>query len=90
MFYLTLISAFPASAFVTCKNCNDFDLCQDCFLLNSHGHSLAHEFEPVNPVLHHTVNNKIKSLCQQARGLVHQATCDGCNKVIDPMTYMRG
>jgi hypothetical protein len=71
----------PASAFVTCKDCDDFDLCQTCFLENNHGHALAHEFEPVNPFLHHTVNQKIKSLCQQARGLVHQATCDGCNKV---------
>lgn len=62
-------------------DCPDFDLCQSCFLANDHGHALAHTFESVNPILHHTVNFQIKSLCKQARGLVHQATCDGCNKV---------
>jgi len=76
------INQLPASAFVTCMDCADFDLCQSCFLANEHGHALAHTFEPVNPILHQTVNFQIKSLCRQARGLVHQATCDGCNKQI--------
>ena len=52
-------------------------------MANEHGHSLVHKFEPVGPILHHNVSSQIKALCQPARGLVHQATCDACDKVCD-------
>jgi next to BRCA1 gene 1 protein len=78
-FELSLISPeLPGSEFVTCKNCADYDLCFDCFAVGGHGHHPAHVFEPVDK------DNKdaiITDLCGAGRGLIHQATCDGCNKV---------
>jgi hypothetical protein len=68
----------PGSEFVTCKNCPDFDLCLACFDSGEHGHHPVHSFEPIDKKM---ASSKVKSLCEAGRGLIHQATCDGCNKV---------
>lgn len=77
-FLLSNHSELPGSEFVTCKNCSDFDLCFACFESGEHGHHPVHVFEAVDKA---GVHPGIKSLCQSGRGLIHQATCDGCNKV---------
>ena len=68
----------PGSEFVTCKKCADFDLCLACFENGEHGHHPAHKFEPVEK---NVVSARVKSLCEPGRGLLHMATCDGCDKV---------
>jgi next to BRCA1 gene 1 protein len=74
-------SELPACAFVTCKACPDFDLCIACFVRNEHGHNLAHEFGAAVPVHYEALDYQVKTLCKPGRGLLHAATCDGCNKV---------
>ena len=68
----------PGSEFVTCNKCPDFDLCLACFENGEHGHHPAHKFEAVDKNL---VSTRVKSLCEPGRALIHQATCDGCDKV---------
>lgn len=68
----------PSSAFVTCQQCADFDLCFICFEHAEHGHHPAHTFTPVEPA---AIANAplIRLLCEQSRGLKHEAVCDGCD-----------
>jgi len=66
--------------FVTCKTCEDFDLCIDCHRDNKHGHHPAHGFAPAT-------NNVCLSMNDEAalapgRHVRHNAICDGCDKTI--------
>lgn len=70
-----------ASSFVTCQQCADFDLCFFCLEHGEHGHHPAHPFAPVDPTSA-AVSPYIKTLCQQGRGLKHDAVCDGCDAQI--------
>ncbi|KAK5075531.1 hypothetical protein LTS08_001402 [Lithohypha guttulata] len=69
-----------ASSFVTCQQCADYDLCFFCLEHGEHGHHPAHTFSPVDPSASGV--SYIKSLCQQGRGLKHEAVCDGCDAQI--------
>ncbi|RMD41000.1 hypothetical protein DV735_g4126, partial [Chaetothyriales sp. CBS 134920] len=75
------INQLPASDFVSCNDCPDFDLCLVCFQNNEHGHHPAHVFEPVDK-REGVVNPKINLLCKAGRNEFHHATCDGCTKRI--------
>lgn len=75
---LLIPAELPGTEFVTCNDCADFDLCLDCFQAGGHGHHPAHTFEAVDQ---ENLGPIITSLCGAGRGLTHQATCDGCNKV---------
>lgn len=70
-----------ASSFVTCQQCADYDLCFFCLEHGEHGHHPAHTFTPVEPTAS-AVSPYIKVLCQQGRGLKHDAVCDGCDAAI--------
>jgi next-to-BRCA1 protein 1 len=65
---------------VTCKDCPDFDLCFLCFSCDEHGHHPGHHFEPVGNDAT-KITPRIVNLCGTGRGVVHQAICDGCDKV---------
>lgn len=77
---LTLLE-LAASCFVTCQHCPDFDLCFFCLEHGEHGHHPAHTFAPVDPTAN-AVSPYIKTLCEQGRGLKHEAVCDGCDSQI--------
>ena len=65
---------------MTCKDCPDFDLCFLCFSCDEHGHHPGHRFEPVATDTM-KVTPRMMNLCGAGRGVVHQAICDGCDKV---------
>lgn len=70
-----------ASSFVTCQQCADYDLCFFCLEHGEHGHHPAHTFHAVEPNSS-GISPYIKTLCQQGRGLKHEAVCDGCDAPI--------
>lgn len=70
----------PEARFLTCEDCDDFDLCQPCFSGDRHGHHPMHSFTPAvagTPVPDH-VNVKLAP----GRNQMHLAICDGCDKNI--------
>ncbi|CAD6444334.1 55feba01-52d5-4fac-89df-6ce94a3976b6 [Sclerotinia trifoliorum] len=66
--------------FVTCTDCDDFDLCIQCHLSLKHGHNPKHAFAFVDedathsPIAH--------ALLAPGRNAAHAAVCDGCDKYI--------
>lgn len=74
------VVTLPDHEFVTCVQCDDYDLCLGCHTLNTHGHHPAHHFKPA-------VDGAALSLAQEAllpagRNFRHTAICDGCDKMI--------
>ncbi|KAI5257924.1 hypothetical protein E4T42_00817 [Aureobasidium subglaciale] len=74
------VGTFPDEDFVTCVQCDDYDLCLNCHMLNMHGHHPGHHLKPV-------VDGAALSLAQEAllpagRNFRHTAICDGCDKMI--------
>ncbi|KAL8687706.1 MAG: hypothetical protein Q9224_005074, partial [Gallowayella concinna] len=74
------VEAFVEAKFVTCKSCEDFDLCIPCFTGTQHGHHPGHAFAPA------CASTKLDSmatrLCAPGRNKRHMAICDGCDKDI--------
>ena len=64
---------------VTCNDCADFDLCFFCFEKGEHGHHPAHVFRALDTSS--PVPFGIASLLPAGRDLIHEAICDGCDKV---------
>lgn len=77
----TNVLELGASSFVTCQQCADYDLCFFCLEHGEHGHHPAHTFTPVDASAT-AVTSHIKNLCQQGRGVKHEAMCDGCDAPI--------
>lgn len=73
------VKVFPEFAFVTCNNCEDYDLCVPCLEEGKHGHHPAHKFEPATHVTN--LSERTKKLCMPGRNAVHSATCDNCDCV---------
>ena len=74
------VVTLPDDDFVTCVQCDDYDLCLGCHMLNTHGHHPAHHFKPA-------IDGAALSLAQEAllpagRNFRHTAICDGCDKMI--------
>ena len=74
------VVTLPDHEFVTCVQCDDYDLCLGCHVLNTHGHHPAHHFKPA-------IDGAALSLAQEAllpagRNFRHTAICDGCDKMI--------
>ncbi|THZ00102.1 hypothetical protein D6C95_04395 [Aureobasidium pullulans] len=74
------VVTLPDRDFVTCIQCDDYDLCLNCHTLNAHGHHPGHHFKPA-------VDGADLSLAQEAllpagRNFRHTAICDGCDKMI--------
>ncbi|KAF2436598.1 hypothetical protein EJ08DRAFT_153147 [Tothia fuscella] len=71
---------YPDSHFVTCLNCEDFDLCMSCHQDNKHGHHPGHAFEPTTADT--PMGPFAEFLCAPGRNVKHAAICDGCDKPI--------
>ncbi|KAI4720391.1 hypothetical protein E4T48_03353 [Aureobasidium sp. EXF-10727] len=74
------VVTLPDHDFVTCIQCDDYDLCLNCHTLNTHGHHPGHHFKPA-------VDGAALSLAQEAllpagRNFRHTAICDGCDEMI--------
>lgn len=76
---LTIYAVFQESKFLTCKSCEDFDLCLTCFKGTKHGHHPSHAFAPACSSI--KLDNKTSMLCAPGRNMRHFAICDGCDKV---------
>lgn len=74
------VSVYPEGQFVTCNNCEDFDLCFACHVENKHGHHPAHTFGAA--VVGTKLSLMQQSLLTPGRNARHHAICDGCNKNI--------
>ncbi|PHH70339.1 hypothetical protein CDD80_6074 [Ophiocordyceps camponoti-rufipedis] len=75
----------PERQFLHCTVCDDFDLCQRCFVRDNHGHHPKHGFVPaVDGAL---ISDAIKAKMSPGRDQVHHAICDGCDKYITGIRY---
>ena len=70
---------FDESNFVTCTQCDDYDLCIACHVQNRHGHHPSHAFMPASKET--TLNMLASKLLAPGRNVRHAAICDGCDKV---------
>ncbi|KAJ8066908.1 hypothetical protein OCU04_004293 [Sclerotinia nivalis] len=66
--------------FVTCTDCDDFDLCIPCHLSLKHGHNPKHAFAFVDEDANHSP--VAHALLAPGRNTAHAAVCDGCDKYI--------
>ncbi|KAL8713916.1 MAG: hypothetical protein Q9220_002062 [cf. Caloplaca sp. 1 TL-2023] len=74
------IEVLEETKFVTCKSCEDFDLCIPCFTDSKHGHHPSHPFASANSTA--KLDGKASKLCSPGRNVRHFAICDGCDKDI--------
>ncbi|KAH7053129.1 hypothetical protein B0J12DRAFT_739257 [Macrophomina phaseolina] len=74
------VKVFPESNFVTCVDCEDYDLCMSCHVGSQHGHHPGHAFKPAAPGS--KVGPLAEFLCAPGRNVRHAAVCDGCDKFI--------
>lgn len=63
-----------------CKECEDYDLCYQCLLRDSHGHHPGHTFYRGSQAPS-CLENQVTSRCLPGRHFRHAAVCDGCDKV---------
>ncbi|ESZ91382.1 ZZ type zinc finger domain-containing protein [Sclerotinia borealis F-4128] len=66
--------------FVTCTDCEDFDLCMLCHVGLKHGHNPKHAFAFVDEDVNHDLIARV--LLAPGRNYSHSAVCDGCEKSI--------
>jgi next-to-BRCA1 protein 1 len=71
---------FSDNYFVTCLDCEDYDLCIPCHEGNKHGHHPGHAFKPTTEDAE--IGTAAKFLCAPGRNVKHAALCDGCDKPI--------
>ncbi|KAB8294837.1 hypothetical protein EYC80_006798 [Monilinia laxa] len=74
------ISELSEEKFVTCTDCEDFDLCIQCHVSLKHGHNPKHAFAFVDEDVNHGLI--ARSLLAPGRNTPHAAVCDGCDKYI--------
>ncbi|QSZ36491.1 hypothetical protein DSL72_006371 [Monilinia vaccinii-corymbosi] len=74
------ISELSEGNFVTCIDCDDFDLCIQCHISLKHGHNPKHAFAFVDEDANHGL--LARSLLAPGRNTAHAAVCDGCDKYI--------
>lgn len=74
------INVLPEHKFVTCLDCDDYDLCIPCHEGSKHGHHPGHAFKPVNERT--PMGPMAEFLCAPGRNVRHSALCDGCDKPI--------
>ncbi len=70
----------PESEFITCLDCEDYDLCTACYKLDKHAHHPMHEFKPVAEDA--SVGGSFAKMMRPGRGVKHNAICDGCDNYI--------
>ncbi|POS83924.1 hypothetical protein EPUL_004119, partial [Erysiphe pulchra] len=71
--------------FVTCTTCPDYDLCISCHVGLNHGHHPKHAFEPV--IKGRKLDKIAQNLLAPGRNVEHDATCDGCDKLINGIRH---
>lgn len=73
------------SEFVHCTDCEDFDLCKECFKGDKHGHHPKHAFVPAakGPIFPKEIAERLAP----GRGRGHNAYCDSCNKRINGVRH---
>ncbi|KAG6003822.1 hypothetical protein E4U21_001677 [Claviceps maximensis] len=76
------VQELPEHEFLHCTDCEDYDLCQPCFIRNAHGHHPKHGF--VAAVSGTQLPAHIRLKMAPGRNQVHHAICDGCD------TYVTG
>ena len=69
----------PENNFVTCLDCEDFDLCIPCHVGMEHGHHPKHAF--ASAVEGTNLGSIATALLSPGRNVGHNAVCDGCDKV---------
>jgi next-to-BRCA1 protein 1 len=74
------VKVFAENCFVTCVNCDDYDLCIPCLERGAHGHHPGHEFQAA--VENMTLASTSEALLKPGRDQQHAAICDGCNKSV--------
>lgn len=74
------IRELPEKEFLHCDTCEDYDLCQRCFILEKHGHHPKHAFVPA--IASTTIPSHVKAKMAPGRNKAHHAICDGCDKYI--------
>ncbi|KAF2458488.1 hypothetical protein BDY21DRAFT_370727 [Lineolata rhizophorae] len=74
------IQVFQEHMFVTCVDCDDYDLCIPCHVERKHGHHPGHVFKPVDEAAE--LAPQARMLCAAGRNVRHAALCDGCDKTI--------
>ncbi|KAI9841035.1 MAG: hypothetical protein M1838_003797, partial [Thelocarpon superellum] len=74
------VEVAPMWNFVSCANCEDYDLCIKCVTEQKHGHHPGHHFEPASPEAR--LDAMTLLLCEKGRNVSHFALCDGCDQSI--------
>nr|OQO25736.1 hypothetical protein B0A51_10200 [Rachicladosporium sp. CCFEE 5018] len=74
------IDTAPEDMFVTCQQCEDFDLCLKCHARGKHGHHPAHAFDRATEKT--ILSMTEESMLTPGRNIRHNAICDGCDKSI--------
>ncbi|KAK6599853.1 zz type zinc finger domain-containing protein [Botrytis cinerea] len=74
------ISELSEENFVTCIDCEDFDLCIQCHVSLKHGHNPKHAFAFVNEDAN--FGPMASALLAAGRNASHSAICDGCDRTI--------
>ncbi|KAI5359540.1 putative Zinc finger, ZZ-type, immunoglobulin-like, Next to BRCA1, central domain-containing protein [Septoria linicola] len=74
------VVVLPEHEFVTCNDCEDYDLCIPCHVADKHGHHPAHSFNASTEetILPLAAETKLAP----GRNVRHNAICDGCDKTI--------
>ncbi|TKA78763.1 hypothetical protein B0A55_04118 [Friedmanniomyces simplex] len=74
------VIVLPEREFITCSDCDDFDLCIACHISNRHGHHPAHGFKPATEET--VLPLHAAAMLSPGRNTRHNAICDGCDKAI--------
>ena len=75
------VIVLPEREFVTCNDCDDYDLCITCFEdVEKTGHHPAHSFKPSTEETVLTLSATTK--LAPGRNVRHNAICDGCDQPI--------
>ncbi|TGO43921.1 hypothetical protein BCON_0724g00020 [Botryotinia convoluta] len=74
------ISESSEENFVTCIDCEDFDLCVQCHVSLKHGHNPKHAFAFVDEDAN--FGPMASALLAAGRNASHSAICDGCDRNI--------
>ncbi|KAK3068651.1 hypothetical protein LTR53_013618 [Teratosphaeriaceae sp. CCFEE 6253] len=74
------VVVLPEREFITCSDCDDFDLCINCHTSNKHGHHPAHGFQPATEDT--VLPLHAEAMLSPGRNVRHNAICDGCENPI--------
>ncbi|KAK6339611.1 hypothetical protein TWF718_009007 [Orbilia javanica] len=79
------IASLPEECFVTCNDCEDYDICLPCHIAQKHGHHPMHGFTPATKDT--PLDTVGTALLEPGRGVRHHAICDGCSTTINGVRH---